>query len=101
MASKELTEKIETRLRATEDRILSLLEKRLEFLDREEEIRLKLSFKKIEPDFEYENDPFYLQHLREGFKLTVEEERISIQKTIDGIYNDREQRKELNEMRNK
>lgn len=99
MASKELTEKIETRVRATEDRIISLLNRRLEYMDEELKIRSDLSFKKSNPDFEYENDPVYLEHLKKGFELSIEEEKISIQKTIDGIYNERDNRDELNKMK--
>jgi len=101
MASKKLTETIEMRLVAEEDEMLSILNTRLEYLDKELEIRLGLSFKKVEPDFEYENDDVYTEHLKEGFKLSIQEEKLSTQRTINGVYNERDQRAELAEMRNK
>jgi len=101
MASKELTETIEARTIATEDKMLSLLNSKREYLEKELEIRSKLSFNKVKPDFEYENEPEYLEHIKAGLKISVDEQLLSIEKTLDGIYNQRDERKELNTMRNK
>jgi len=88
----ELNEKIEERTLQWEEEKLKLLNEREKYLDKEYEIRSKLSFKKVEPDFEYENAPEYLEHLKEGLKLTIIQEKLNIMTEKIRIYNDRDER---------
>jgi hypothetical protein len=97
----ELNEKIEKRTEALQKKQIEALKKRMEFIDTELEIKTKLGFKKVNPDYEYENHPDYLEHMKNGFKLTVTEEKLKLQSMIDNILNDMDNREEIKKEREK
>jgi hypothetical protein len=91
-AYKQLNEEIKGKVAKLELKSLSMLKRKLAHLDMELEVRKNLSFKKVEPTFEYENEPLYLAHLKKGLELTVEEMKLDVQQTINTIENNKRER---------
>jgi hypothetical protein len=81
VSREELHEEIKKRSATLEDKQLYYLSKREEHLDKEIELRRKLSSKPLEPKFEYETDPEWLEHIVNGVELAVEEEKIKLAST--------------------
>jgi hypothetical protein len=90
----------EMRTIAYEDKMLSYLNNKMEHLDKEFEVKKKLGFKKLNPDYEYENAPEFHAHMLETLRINVEEEKIKVQSLIDKILNQRDERKLISEMKN-
>ena len=89
---KEMNEKIEKRTLEWEDTYLKFLDEKEKYYEEEYNIRKKLSFKKIKPDFEYENAPEYLKHLEKGLYLNLIEQKLAIMRERHKIFNDRDER---------
>ena len=79
---------------------LELLEKRREAALNELDIRSKLSFKMVEPEFEYENEPSYLAVRKKALEIAVEQELIDIQNNIDKIELRKLEREEFEKKQN-
>ena len=98
---KTIADIYEERLIPVEDMKLAVFERQLELLDKELEAKQKLGFKKIQPTYEFENAPEYLELQKEIYANAIEQEKISIQQQINNILNDRDQRRLEKERLNK
>lgn len=94
-------EEIEKMLIDEEQTLLDFYEKRLAHLQRELEVKQDIGvegFRKIEPTFEYEKDPRYLDHMMDTLKVSVEEEIVKVKTSINSIHRKRLQREEQKAM---
>ena len=94
-----MNEKIEKRVVASEDAKLEFLERKVAHIVREKELRTTLSNKRIEPEYEYETTPEWEEHMKQAAALACDEQIILTNDTIDSIFNSRDEREELNRLR--
>lgn len=92
---KKLHEKVEERTLQWEEEYLKFLDDKEKYYEEEYEIRKNLSFKKVKPDFEYENADEYLEHLKKGLYLNLIEQKLTIMRERNRIYNDRDEREAI------
>ena len=96
---KEFNEMVE----AEEIMLQEVYEKKLQQLDAELEVRFNLPDNKgfliVEPKYEYENTPEYIEHMKRGLEISVMEEKAKIQAALNNIERRKLERKEIEEMR--
>ena len=95
MAKKTYNEKVKERQALMEEKEMEYLQRRKEFLDKELALKQKLGLKRIEPEFEFENDPEWLEHLKESLAFSIEHEKLQIDAQIDHLKNQADQRDEF------
>ena len=54
-------------------------------------------FRVIEPKYEYENTPEYIEHMKNALVLSVEEEKIKLKAALNNIVRSKLHREELEE----
>ena len=79
---------------AGEDKQIVLINERLSHLENELAIKSKLGFKKCDPDYEYENAPEFLEHMKKSFELTIKEEILRLEQALEQVDNSRRTRLE-------
>ena len=89
-----------------EEKMLSeLYERKLKHLDDELTVRMTLpydnGFRRIDPEWEYENTPEYIAHQKNNLEIAVMEEKIKIMCALNTIERKKLERLEIEEMRNK
>lgn len=95
-----LNEKIEKRLFLREEEQLKLIENRKKHLLKEAELRKKLSGTPLDPNYEYELAEEWINHIKEGVDVAVQEELLKLEMAADNIYNTRDQREEVKNIKN-
>ena len=76
--AREHTEKHEARLKEH-------LELKRELLLEEKELKKALPLDKLDPDFAYENDPSWLEHLRKIACLNIDREVVALDKQLSDL----------------
>lgn len=79
-----------------------VLNAKIDNLNREFEIRSAMGdrgFKKINPDYEYENDPVYLEHIKAALRINMDENIAQIKRALNMITRNKIQRQQIEEMK--
>jgi len=95
-------EKFEEMTVAEENLLREIYTDKLAHLDRELEIRLAMGdagFTVVEPKFDYENMPSYIEHQKVGLALAVREEKVKILSALNTIERNVLHRADLAELK--
>lgn len=87
---------------AEENLLSDLYNAKLKHLDTELKVRTELGdsgFRVIEPKFEYENTPSYIEHQKRGLVIAVQEEKAKVYAALNNIARNKLQRAEIAEMK--
>lgn len=90
----EKSKRLNSLITPIEERKLKLIDKRIAHLDEELDIKSRLGFNVIDPNYEYENHPDYLLHMIKSFELTIEEEKLNLDYAKLNIARDMETREQ-------
>lgn len=90
-------------IEAEEKLLKEVYDAKLAHLDKELEVRFNLpddkGFKIVEPKYEYENTPEYIEHMKNSLKLSVMEEKAKVHAALNNIERNKLQRKEMSDLK--
>lgn len=98
----EIENKFDEMIEQEEALLKEIYNDKLKHLDNELKIRLCLGdkgFKVVEPKFEYENTPEYIQHQKNSLELAVKEEKMRILSSLNTIERKRLEREDIKKLR--
>jgi len=95
-------EKFEEMTIAEENLLKEIYMDKLAHFDMELKVRMELGdagFTVVEPKFDYENKPSYIEHQRAGLKLAIREEKVKILAALNTIERNVLHRADLAELK--